>query len=907
MRRCVRTADKELPMPRIAHYVSSTHWDREWYEPFQGFRMRLVSMLDEVFDTFDCDPEFKKFYMDGQVIPILDYLEIRPENRERIGKYLTNGRLRIGPWYVLPDEWLVCGESLVRNLQYGMEVAKQLGAEPSRTGFACDMFGHVGQMPQIFDQLGIPVAFVWRGTYEKEHHGHFNWAAPDGTTVPAYRFGRRGYCSYAFEVRRVNIFESFVLDDAVDRLVDFVKLQARRVRIGPLLLFDGGDHLEIQRESSELIRRANESLSDRGITIVHSDLDSYAEAVLRERLMIERTVSGELRETGRDPGSIDEQWLIPGVYSSRIHLKQQNAACEDELLLWAEPFSAFASAIGEEYPEGYLRTAWKHLLENHPHDSICGCSPDEVHDDMMYRFHQSIGISSRVTGKALTGLARAASPEGLTENTLFMAVFNPTAEDLDEPVDIEIPLPSDWPHKYKEFFGFEDKYGFRLYDADGEEIPYQLIAQVPNSMRFRRIRYKFPKEDPCHLVTVTVRLVIPSYGYTTFTVVPEEGPTRHLGSMAVSHRAIENEYFHVEAAGNGTITLTDKRTGRKFTDLLTFEDRADIGDGWYHGLAVNDRIHVSTASAAEISLAADGINRATLRIAVTMKVPKHFDFRNMTRSEHAAPLVITSDVTLRRGAARVEVKTTVQNTIEDHRLRVLFPTGYNAEAYLSDSAFDAVERRVALAPDNNIRRELDVETRPQVFWTAYGDGRTGLAVVTRGLPESAVVDTPGRPVALTLLRSFRKAVLTDDNPGGQIQGDHTFTYAIVPYGRDIPLLQLFHLGQRMHAPVKSVCLRDYQRDRQAPAGLPRVKSFMKVEGHCVVTSVRMYDGVLQVRLFNPYNGTEKIAIEPSAEPVRAEVVTLDGRSDERASILSTGRIIEMLVPAKHITTVAIHC
>lgn len=893
-------------MPRIAHYVSSTHWDREWYEPFQGFRMRLVSMLDEVFDTFDSDPEFKKFYMDGQVIPVLDYLEIRPENRERIEQYLTNGRLRIGPWYVLPDEWLVHGESLVRNLQYGMDLAKQFGTEPSHTGFACDMFGHVGQMPQIFSQLGIPVAFIWRGTYEKEHHGHFNWAAPDGTTIPTYRFGRHGYCTYAFEVRRANIFEPFVLEDAVDRLVDFVMLQARRVRIGPLLLFDGGDHLEIQRQSSEVIRRANERLADRGITIVHSDLDAYTEAVLRERLMIERTVAGELRETSRDPGSIDEQWLIPGVYSSRIHLKQQNAACEDELLLWAEPFSTFASSIGEEYPEGYLCTAWKHLLENHPHDSICGCSPDEVHDDMVYRFHQSLGISSRVTDKALTDIAKAAVPDDLPGDTLFMAVFNPTAEDIDEPVDIEIPLPADWPQKYKEFFGFEDKYGFRLYNPDGEEIPYQLVSQDRDTMHFRRIRYKFPQEDPRHLVTVTVRLAIPSYGYTTFTVVPKEGPTRHLGSMAVSHRAIENEYLRIEAASNGTITLIDKRTDKTFTDLLTFEDRADIGDGWYHGVAVNDRIHVSSASSAEVSLVADGINKATLRIAVTMQVPKHFDFRQMTRAEHIAPLVVTSDITLHRGTARVDVRTTVRNTIEDHRLRVLFPTGYDAETYLSDSAFDAVERRVTLAPDNDIRRELDVETRPQVSWTAYGDGRTGLAVVTRGLSESAVVDIPDRPISLTLLRSFRKAVLTGDNPGGQIQGDHTFTYAIVPYGREVPLPGLFRQGQRMHAPVKSVGIREFQRDRLGPAKLSRAKSFLRAEGHCVVTSVRKYDGVLQVRLLNPYGGTERISLELSEEPVRAEVVTLDGRPDERASILSAGRTIEMLVPAKRITTVALH-
>src|SRR6266700_1717143 len=105
---------------RTVHYVASTHWDREWYEPFQGYRMRLVSMLDEVFDTLERDPAFKSFVMDGQYIPIQDYLEVRPARAQCVREFVRNGRLKLGPWYVLPDEWLVSGESLVRNLQMGI-------------------------------------------------------------------------------------------------------------------------------------------------------------------------------------------------------------------------------------------------------------------------------------------------------------------------------------------------------------------------------------------------------------------------------------------------------------------------------------------------------------------------------------------------------------------------------------------------------------------------------------------------------------------------------------------------------------------------------------------------------------------------------------------------------------------
>ena len=891
-------------MARTAHYVASTHWDREWYEPYQGFRMRLVSMLDEVFATFESDPAFKSFVMDGQVIPILDYLEIKPENRKLVESYVRKGRLKLGPWYVLPDEWLVSGESLVRNLQTGIELAGEFGAPSSRAGFMCDMFGHVGQMPQIFDQMNIPVSFVWRGTLEKESPGHFNWKAPDGTITPAYRFGRTGYCTYAFAVRDPFGDDPFDLEKAVENMIEFAVMQSRRIKTGPILIFDGGDHLEIEPQTSALISRANKQLESYGITVVHSTLDNYMTDLLKERGNIQKTLVGELRESSRDPGSIDEQWLIPGVLSSRIHLKQHNALCEDELCLWAEPFSTFAGEIGMEYPDGYLRTAWRHLLENHPHDSICGCSIDQVHKDMEFRFDQSLGISSRLTAQALKAVAVAAAPSDMPDDSLMLAVFNATAADIDEPVDIDIPLPTNWPKRFQEFFGFEEKFSFRLVDATGEDIPYQLSGQRRDSKGFLRQRYKFPKGDNRHIVSVTASLKVPAFGYTTVMVVPVDGPTRYPGSMAVSHNIIENEALTVKAESNGTITITDKRTGKTYNQLLTFEDCADIGDGWYHGVAVNDRICLSTACSADVSVVADGINKAAIRITVTMNIPEQFDFGKMERSSRISPLIITSEVTLRKGSDRVEVTTVIDNTIRDHRVRALFPTNIEGDTYLSDSAYDVVERPVALKEDNDIRRELDVETRPQIMWTVFGDGKSGLAVVSRGLPESAVINRPDRPVALTLLRAFRRAVLTNDNPGGQIQGTHTFRYDIVPVDGEIPINRLFHLGQRVNTPVRltDIFPRDIRNSEQSEK-LPREHSFLKADGDIVVTSIQRQGDSMLVRLFNPHETTEKISLDPAASYTEVRCVTLDGRDDSKSTVLSRGEMTELLIPPKRIATV----
>ncbi len=892
-------------MPRTAHYVASTHWDREWYESFQGFRMRLVSLLDELFLTFEQNPEYRSFVMDGQVIPVLDYLEIRPGMRERVIEAVKAGKLKLGPWYVLPDEWLVSGESLVRNLQFGMKLAGEFGAPSSRAGFACDMFGHTGQLPQVFDQLGIPCAFVWRGTHEREHYGLLRWAAPDGTVIPSYRFGPDGYCTYAFRVRRA--MEADVrldLDDAVCRLADYTLFEAGRTPEGPILLFDGGDHLEIEPRTPEMIARANERLAERGIEIVHSDLDRYMEDVLCSNPGIQVLLSGELRETGRDPVGEDQQWLIPGVLSSRIHLKLKNAACEDELCLWAEPFSAFAAMeLGREYPDGYFRTAWKHLLENHPHDSICGCSIDQVHQDMVYRYDQSFGISSRLSAQALSEIACAAAPGERPRGELVLGVFNQTARDIDEPVDLDIPLPPDWP-SFQEFFGFEKKYSFHLHGATGEEIPYQLIGQEINRSGFRRLRYKFPVPDDRPVVRVTAPLRIPAFGYAVLLVEPAEGPVRYHGSLAVSGRAVGNEFFRVEAAPNGTLTLTDQRSGRTYTDLLTFEDRADIGDGWYHGVAVNDRIHTSASCGADVALVADGPEKATLRIRTVMTVPEEFDFGRMVRSERLIPLVITSDVTIRRGCPRVEVETTVENTVRDHRLRVLFPTGLTGDTYLSDAAFDVVERPLALAADNASRRELDVETRPQQTWTAFGDGENGLAVVSRGLPESAVLDRPDRSIALTLLRGFRRAVFSGDNPGGQVLGTHVFRYWVTPYRGAAPAVDLCHLGQRVNDPVRTAMP---ERCRLTGPGenarLPREHSFLEVDGPVVATSVQLSEDRLIMRMFNPATEPAEAAVRPGRKFASARCVTLNGSPDPSVGLEYRNGTARLRLPGKRIATV----
>jgi alpha-mannosidase len=239
--------------PRQAHYVLSTHWDREWYQTFQNFRYQLVRLLDRVLEGWDNGQLKGPFQTDGQVIVLEDYLEIRPERRQKVGELLKEGKLVAGPWYVMPDEFIVSGESLVRNLLVGRQLVRTLGGNPSNAGFVCDIFGHNSQLPQIFAGFGIQGGYIWRGINPiqstpsgvRKIQRLVRWRGADGTELPCYRFGKVGYCSYAVQVRHASEPDRpFDLEQTWEDMDAFLGEEAEATEVQPLLLFDGGDHME---------------------------------------------------------------------------------------------------------------------------------------------------------------------------------------------------------------------------------------------------------------------------------------------------------------------------------------------------------------------------------------------------------------------------------------------------------------------------------------------------------------------------------------------------------------------------------------------------------------------------------------------------------------------------------------
>ena len=875
------------PKQRAVHYTLSTHWDREWREPFAAIRYELVGTLDRVIAGLEDGRLKGPFIMDGQSVPIDDYLEIRPEHRTRVEQLVRDGRIIVGPWYSMPDEFTVSGESLVRNLLVGRQGARALGGQPSGAGYVPDMFGHTSQLPQIFAGFGIAAGYLWRGLNLQKRN--FRWRGADGTELPCHKFGNVGYGTYQHQVSRGHEHDRKVEDHPAEyarRLREYLDQEAAATEVDAILLHDSCDHQEWNDRLYALLLA--EAAKLRKYRIVHTSLDEYLKELVVQRERITTLLEGELRVAGREHTlpvveAYCNQWVIPGVLSSRVRLKQANMACQTLLCHWAEPFAAFASAaVGAEFAPGFLDYSWRMLMQNHAHDSIDGCSQDQIHKDMAYRFDQVRLTADKLLVEATSRVA-ASVPGALTADELRVTVFNPLLREFSGVTEVTLEIPTTW-GMFNEFFGFEPKPGFTIHDATGRELPYQRLGQTNNRLRQRLRPTKFPEAVNSHHVPVALAVTIPAQGYTTLTVraVPAGQPTRHpeVPGLATSERGMANEHLAVEIEANGTLTLTDRHTGRSYARLLTFEDRADIGDGWYHGVAINDQVFASTACRADVALVHNGPQLATFRVRTTMLVPEDFRADGMVRSDRLIPLVLDSLVSLRPGQRFLDIRTTVDNQACDHRVRVLFPSGAKADTFLTDTAFDVVERPIALPADNHQYRELNVETVPQQSWTAVHDAKSGLAVIADGLLETAVRDTAERPVALTLFRSTRRTVFTDGEPDGQMRGAMSFHYYVMPLAGAPDRTELCELGQRIAAGLCAVQLRaaDVAVYRMARK-LPATGGFLALEGPAVVTSARAVGAALEVRMFNP--GTKKIAstlrVAGAGAALRARRVNFEGQ------------------------------
>jgi alpha-mannosidase len=382
--------------------VPHTHWDREWYRPFEHFRLELGRVVDGVLDVLERNPEFTSFTLDGQAIVLEDYLEVRPENEGRLRALLAAGRIEVGPSYQLPDEFLVGAEPLVRNLLLGRAVCERFGAEPSPVGYLPDSFGHPLQLPQILAGFGIRSFMFSRGLGDEfdELGVIFRWRAPDGSEVLAFQL-LPNYANFA----AVSDVED--AENRVRGIVERFGAALGRAGVRDVLLCNGSDHLPVTRELPQLCGDLEGRIPGSRFTIAR-----YADYVQSVGPVQVPTKTGELL------GSRLEN-VLRGVNSARLYIKRANERAEHQLLA-VETLAALRTLHDRTpFPSSDFTLAWRDLLRCHPHDTICGCSCDEVHRDALTRYESLERTLSVLQRRALEGLATGAATGA------SVAVINP--------------------------------------------------------------------------------------------------------------------------------------------------------------------------------------------------------------------------------------------------------------------------------------------------------------------------------------------------------------------------------------------------------------------------------------------------------------------------------------------------
>jgi alpha-mannosidase len=771
-----------------AHVVSHTHWDREWYKTFQHYRMRLVDLTDTLIDLLETNPDFRYFTFDGQTIVLEDYLQIRPENEERLRKLIREGRILIGPWYNQPDEFLVSGECIIRNLLVGRRLCKDFGNYMA-VGYVPDAFGHISQFPQIMRGFGIDNAVLFRGITTDQTDSEFIWRSPDGSEVLCVKMpDNNAYSNWFYRLRESLRYPDRPVD--ADQAVEEVRALvedcvSEKPTTSQLLFMDGCDHVFPQFKTPEIIAIANDRLDN--VEVRHSTLPTFIEAVRSERPNL-KTITGELRWSNR---AWKLQTLLTNVLSSRVHLKQMNHECETLLERYVEPLCSWVWWLGGEYPGAYIDLAWNYLLKNSPHDSICGCSIDQVHKDMVYRYDQTKQIGERLLDKALAELAAHIGSEAPNpEKTALAVVFNPLSHKRTDVVEAEIDLPGEWQVP-----------GVRVLDPEGEEIPHSILGfshygtmepdpyDIPLGTHRQKMRIAFLGTD------------VPSVGYKAYRIEVLDRPNRRSGSLLLGPDTAENEFLSVTVLSDGTFSLLDKETDAVYTTCLVFEDGGDIGDGYNYVKPLKDTVVTSLGAKCQVSVVEDSPVRAVFEIATDMELPASIHPNRTERSADTVTCRIRTYLTLAAGVKRLDIRTVFDNRAKDHRLRVLFPTGIPARVSYAESTFDVVERPIEV-PECPDWREPMPAMHPQRSFVDVSGGGVGLTVANKALWEYEVKDDEARTVALTLLRATGSGVCGPElQKGGQLPGEHVFEYALYPHAGDWEEAMSWRQAHAFNAPL----------------------------------------------------------------------------------------------------------
>lgn len=919
----------EVPASTLHHCViSHTHWDREWYLPFEQFRMRLVDLIDHVLEILETDPEYV-FHLDAQTIVLEDYLQIRPHRREQLEQRIRQKRLLVGPWYVQNDFYLTSGEATIRNLLIGSAIAKSFGA-CGTIGYVPDQFGLISQLPQIFNGFGIKDCVFGRGYefLERNEEGNLQpvkrknevvWKGEEGSSVLAILMSHWYNNAQRFSADR-------------ERAAKYLRLisEAARERASTpyLLLMNGVDHLEAQEDLLGILAELDGQLD--GAKVYQTTLEDYVAKVreyLKDRPVDSHT--GEMRY-----GSI---WnVLPGTLSSRVYLKTANVRAQALLENQIEPLYSLLALAGrpEAYPTDYLAYLWKQLIPNHAHDSICGCSRDEVHRNMEDRYERIEQCGGDILERGMKFLLERVDPSTLNDKQYLFVVCNTLKDSRSEALCAEVLFPVD------------DKVeAFRVLDPKGTPVAFEIL-KVETRQHFITSPINLPGEMTVEAVTLRLEVKdLEGLSWRSFIVEPSPEASLAGAKFLADYRGaqkeakaaspceekpavLENEYLKAVVHADGQVDLLDKERGNWTRDLLRLEDEADLGHSYNFLVQPDSKPFIAGSESLRSieALECSGLAQS-LRLSYEPELPEAFDFDASKRSPKLVANPISLTLELRKGVPYLEISAEVENRSRDHRLRLVVNTDIESDFSYSSTPFDFVKRD---------RRDLlsgvkSNGTQPNSGTVWVSDGKQSLAVFNEALYEYEHLMDERQGLALTLVRATGfisrefgehqppKQWVTPDN---QCLRKLSMRLAVMPGGESsaklenqfraflVPVLSYFDSVDSHKFSGGRPCVQDtevqeffYRDVDPAQRTLPLEAAPLGVKSEAVVLSAlkRSEDGKQWiVRLYNPTSLQQEASVQVGAGIAKVSQLRLDELPVKELAVCS-GKVALKIAPKQIVT------
>lgn len=847
-------------MKRKIHVVPHSHWDREWYFTTSRSKVYLMKDLGDVLDTLESDPEFKYFMVDAQGSLLDDYIKWRPQDKERITKLVKMGKLVIGPWYTQTDQLVISGESIVRNMYYGMKRCESFG-KYMNVGYVPDSFGQSGNMPQIYREFGIEDTLFWRGVSDDMvEHTDFNWKGDDGSVVFTTQIPFGYYIGGKIpEDPKENdeFWEKECLEKAGGR-------SATRHIYFP----NGFDQAPIRTNLPQLIKERNEKDPENEYVI--SCIEDYIKDVKSEKPELEE-VQGEL--------VIAKHMRIhKSIFSSRSDLKVMNTQIQNYVTNVMEPLLTISYNLGNEYPHEAVAEIWKLLFENSAHDSIGSCISDTANEDVYVRYKQARDIAINLV--ELHSRLIATNVKNSADMTFTL--INTLPQKREDTVIVKTYVPGG---------------KFAIVDEKGNNVDYTIIQSrdltdyVLSQIITIDPSRKFYIPDQVFEVTMAIKANdVPALGYVQYSVDTEKDSHKEMEEKSV----LENEYYTIEVEKDGSLTIVDKENNVTYKNQGILVENGDDGDSFNYSPPRKDLEVFSNESESSVKISGSDVYSQAV-IHFDMVVPENLEERAEGKVSVTMPVDMT--VALRKGSKVIDFNVKVDNKGLSHRLCVVFdsqivsafnyadqqfglikrPNYYEKEMKLyMESMNNRSEKKTGIqelanwANDQSTWQEPPISIEPTQSYVSLTDGKTGVAVIPQGVREYEVLDDS--KIRLTLFRTYgfmgkenliyrpgrASGERIIETPAAQLLKQMEFNFGFTTYAGDINDADIDTLAKQYDTNMEVYTYAEFlngrlifsQREIEGKNDI--VHSLFETEGNLVVSAIKKAeedDGYI-IRLYN---------------------------------------------------------